>query len=54
MWRVGSPMQISNDINPTDFSVGVPPIGSDLALLVDDLGDFLVDINDNKLIAPEE
>lgn len=55
MWRTGSPLQISNDINPIteDRIVGVPPAGLELSLLVDENNDFLIDENNDKLMAPE-
>jgi len=47
-------MRLSFDINPTSFSIGVPPVWTDYVFLVDSLDNFLVDETDDKLIAPEE
>jgi len=51
MWRIGSPLQISNDVNPSEYLVGVDP---DRDFLVDGLDAFLVDENNDKLTAPKE
>ena len=53
MWRVGSPTQLSNDLNPTapHLIVGVPPVWYDQygRFLVDEVGDFLWDTTETYL-----
>lgn len=50
MWRLGTPMQVSHDINPHDNHQGIPPHGSPFYFLIDTSSDFLVDENDDFLV----
>ena len=49
MWRLGSPMQLSHDLNDDEHPIGVPPITSPVEYLIDEFGAFLLDASEDYL-----